>query len=582
MADISKINGREIKDNTAREMIDDLKIQEYINIKSFGAIGDGEADDTSAIQDAINTAFDNKKAKVVFPSGNYKITSTIVSYPQVTLVSEGFVQLESYITDDPCIHIKYPIDNPGLKYVGDIINGSNGGFYINNKLVDYENTTTPDWKNADWGGNNIGLQLGTSVTEHDINSDTRYLARYGISDVYINNFRTGILIGQRNHFMAHFRQVRIALSDICVQVGETVGFNDDMGIENFAWTSCMFERSNTVMKWIRNGVEQVFDKCSIDFIRGDAFINTVSGIPRLYFNGCWLEKLRGLFFNHTQSNAYTGIGNNIYFKGCHMLLPFRQLFKTVNNRTSITIEDCSYLRDYYYAEIDNEEVDLFEAINRYMCDKNTVINNISLTPYENSGLPMISENYNSLTDGGFKKVLGTYDLKAENPTLPIWWDSILHEGMASGILEISDLSDGMIDGYSYYKSIKLQPSQSSNFAQLTINTNKIKVNKNKKLSIGLLIKANDYEKISFVISVDYYDYNDRKILDTIQYTRDYEGSSLKEFKASKWNVLNLIPQNEGSILVPPRGVEYMKLTIKCINSDPNVLEEITGFYVEEL
>jgi hypothetical protein len=48
------------------------KVRENVSVKDFGAVGDGAADDTAAIQAAV-AASNN----VVVPSGNYRITSTI-------------------------------------------------------------------------------------------------------------------------------------------------------------------------------------------------------------------------------------------------------------------------------------------------------------------------------------------------------------------------------------------------------------------------------------------------------------------------------------------------------------------------
>ena len=568
----------------------------HINIKDYGAVGDGIVDDTCAIQTAINIAMDSiyknetryengYKTTIVFPAGRYKITSTITSYPQLVLVSEGFVQLQSYVANGSCLHIKYPvnyIDN--LIYVGDIINGSHGGFYINNMLIDHNPMKTEDWMKTDWGGNNIGLELGNRMEEINYHSDTRFLARYGICDVYINNFRTGIRFNQINQWMCHGRQVRVALSDVCIQVGETEGFKSDVSIENYTWTSCMFERSNTLLKVIRNGVGQVFDKCSIDFIRKDCIINTVSGIPRLYFNGCWLEKLRGLFFVHTQENAYDAIGNNIYLKGCHMLLPFRKLFSTINNNTSVTIEDCAWLRDSYYEQIDNENAgvttNLFSGHGKYMCDENTHVNNISITPYASKGLPLISENYNSIPDGGFKKILETRNLKDENVVLPKWWESISFEGVNTGTLEISNITD-MMDNCTYHKSLKFQPSSTSNYANLTIDTKKININKNKKLNLGLFLKATSYSNISFATTITYYDINDNK-LTSEEFTKDSNSTSLKNFVVNDWNVLNLISDSTGNYVIPPRGTAYIKINYKFDSSNVDAHEEITGFFVEEL
>jgi hypothetical protein len=48
------------------------KLAETVSVKDFGAVGNGVADDTAAIQSAINTGLN-----VFIPAGNYKITSTI-------------------------------------------------------------------------------------------------------------------------------------------------------------------------------------------------------------------------------------------------------------------------------------------------------------------------------------------------------------------------------------------------------------------------------------------------------------------------------------------------------------------------
>lgn len=68
---------------TARTVND--KLQEFMSVKDFGAVGNGVADDTGPIQAAINAAIYNNstaqanapKCKVVIPAGVYRITDTI-------------------------------------------------------------------------------------------------------------------------------------------------------------------------------------------------------------------------------------------------------------------------------------------------------------------------------------------------------------------------------------------------------------------------------------------------------------------------------------------------------------------------
>ena len=54
------------------------KLRQIISIKDFGAVGNGVADDTSAIQAALTYAATTKNVSVYIPSGTYKITSSIV------------------------------------------------------------------------------------------------------------------------------------------------------------------------------------------------------------------------------------------------------------------------------------------------------------------------------------------------------------------------------------------------------------------------------------------------------------------------------------------------------------------------
>lgn len=54
-----------------------LLISDYVNVKQFGAYGDGEHDDTEAIQMCINFVL-NKKGILYIPSGVYYVTNSII------------------------------------------------------------------------------------------------------------------------------------------------------------------------------------------------------------------------------------------------------------------------------------------------------------------------------------------------------------------------------------------------------------------------------------------------------------------------------------------------------------------------
>jgi hypothetical protein len=69
---------------TARSLAN--RFADVVNVKDFGAVGNGVADDTAAIQAALNSG----KALVFLPEGNYKVTASITIPENVTL--EGTLQ----------------------------------------------------------------------------------------------------------------------------------------------------------------------------------------------------------------------------------------------------------------------------------------------------------------------------------------------------------------------------------------------------------------------------------------------------------------------------------------------------------
>src|SRR5262245_52866225 len=62
-------------------------VTSLVNVKDFGAVGNGVADDTAAIQAAIDFAANNKRSTIYMPSGDYKITSSLYLDPPNNLRS---------------------------------------------------------------------------------------------------------------------------------------------------------------------------------------------------------------------------------------------------------------------------------------------------------------------------------------------------------------------------------------------------------------------------------------------------------------------------------------------------------------
>ena len=100
---------------TARTLAN--RFADVVNVKDFGAVGDGIVDDTAAIQNAINTG-----KSVYFPNGIYKITS-ILSFNQQDVFYYGNGKNNSYLM----------LSGSGLKRLAQItsnrITFDNIGFY---------------------------------------------------------------------------------------------------------------------------------------------------------------------------------------------------------------------------------------------------------------------------------------------------------------------------------------------------------------------------------------------------------------------------------------------------------------------
>lgn len=61
------------------------KLQESVSVKDFGAIGDGVADDTDAIQAAIDYAYGNGGGTVLIPDGTYNVEGSLAMKSNVTV-----------------------------------------------------------------------------------------------------------------------------------------------------------------------------------------------------------------------------------------------------------------------------------------------------------------------------------------------------------------------------------------------------------------------------------------------------------------------------------------------------------------
>jgi hypothetical protein len=137
----------------------------YINVKDYGATGNGSTDDTTAIQNAIN-ALPNSGGVVLFPVGNYKVSST-VNVGNGTSSSGSTKQgIILQGIGDPNTQPIFPgftaTSGPKITWAGSgsggiiSINGPLQGWGVQNLYLDCANTT------SSIGLNIISAQMGDS------------------------------------------------------------------------------------------------------------------------------------------------------------------------------------------------------------------------------------------------------------------------------------------------------------------------------------------------------------------------------------------------------------------------------------
>lgn len=61
----------------------------YVNVRSFGATGDGTTDDTTAVLAAISSAASSGRRRIYFPAGTYRLTSALTISGDMFLFGDG-------------------------------------------------------------------------------------------------------------------------------------------------------------------------------------------------------------------------------------------------------------------------------------------------------------------------------------------------------------------------------------------------------------------------------------------------------------------------------------------------------------
>ena len=236
----------------------------YTNVRSYGATGDGTTDDTQAIQNAINDVHKNNGGLILFPTGTYKITSTLTLYANTSLYGTNI--FASVITMD----------------------GQNKPFF---KATDLDDVNI---KNLTF--NSVKGQFNGGITFDSLNNAN--VQHLNVENVQLNNSSSdGFTVV--NPLMSSIKQV---LVDHSRKSGFNIYSNNSYD-SNISMESC-FASNNEQFGFKLDGLAfSNFTNCVAEVNYGGFHINNVHGST---FNAC------GEINNHYDGGlADSGIGYNV-------------------------------------------------------------------------------------------------------------------------------------------------------------------------------------------------------------------------------------------------------------------------------
>lgn len=289
--------------NISATLVAELCYTSRVNVKQFGAYGDGTHDDTTSIQNAIDFVkgiiIDNDDIALDEPvvefSGRFKVTNTIHMPPYVKYEAVGNVLFLADVEEGVSVfHLDYESPLPTL--VTDNYSAQQwlhgqlfyGGCFRLLSLNDNQGTA---------------IELGNSTNPSNV---SKSIARTEISNISIQNFDIAILCNMYNFYIVSFDNIKMHHNNYHVKFGASVQNNVNSG-ENISFVDCLFGSSTyEAIQQNVSSINATFERCSFDFC-GDGVMqinrNIKCAINNCHIEGIVTNNATGFFYIPSDSTA---------------------------------------------------------------------------------------------------------------------------------------------------------------------------------------------------------------------------------------------------------------------------------------
>lgn len=295
-----------------------------VNVKDFGAVGDGVTDDTNAMQEAFSVA-EEKSETCIIPAGNYKLRSGIEITAKSTLRIIGDVKFIFSISDDLISGIIIRGVSDAEIRNRSIINACDGTLMIINA-----NDETKKYEGYH----------GTAIT---LMGDSGSIAHISLDNIHFNFFHSAIVVDKNNIYLNNFNHLYFEWNDIAVYLfpsysGKNTG-------ENNIFNQCVFANGKIGIYADKSIGLDTFNQCSWDYLlyafcfSPDADTNT-----HIHINGGYYESGReGCYFIYR--NSGTNGNGHFIIENLRISRYGNQHHLFSNAGLNISLKDCSYQMD---------------------------------------------------------------------------------------------------------------------------------------------------------------------------------------------------------------------------------------------